>query len=60
MFAVRLSDKPIQDGVLIRGGKVLPEAVEAMKLLNGENEFGIKVHVIWPYIWNRICINMFI
>jgi hypothetical protein len=33
------------DGVLIRGGKVLPEAIEAMKLLNGQNEFNIKVCV---------------
>lgn len=31
------------DGVLIRGGKPIPEAVEAMKILNGQNEFGIKV-----------------
>jgi hypothetical protein len=31
------------DGVLIRGGKPLPEAIQAMKLLNGENEYGIKV-----------------
>ena len=31
------------DGVLIRGGKPIPEAVEAMKVLNGENEYGIKV-----------------
>ena len=31
------------DGVLIRGGKVIPQAVEAMKVLNGQNEFGIKV-----------------
>ncbi|MCJ1351398.1 MAG: hypothetical protein MMC33_001382 [Icmadophila ericetorum] len=35
------------DGVLIRGGKPIPEAVEAMKMLNGENEWGIKV----PYIF---------
>lgn len=35
------------DGVLIRGGKVIPEAVDAMKMLNGENEYGIKV----PYIF---------
>ncbi|KAF2087479.1 HAD superfamily hydrolase-like protein [Saccharata proteae CBS 121410] len=35
------------DGVLIRGGKVIPEAVEAMKALNGENEYGIKI----PYIF---------
>lgn len=31
------------DGVLIRGGKVIPEAVEAMKVLNGQNEYGIKM-----------------
>ncbi|KAL5890384.1 hypothetical protein ACKVWC_005593 [Pyricularia oryzae] len=35
------------DGVLIRGGKVIPEAVEAMKVLNGENKYGVKV----PYIF---------
>ncbi len=31
------------DGVLIRGGKPIPEAVEAMKVLNGQNEYGVKV-----------------
>ncbi|KAL9101011.1 MAG: hypothetical protein Q9187_009291, partial [Circinaria calcarea] len=31
------------DGVLIRGGKPIPEALEAMKMLNGHNEWGIKV-----------------
>ena len=31
------------DGVLVRGGKAIPEAVEAMKVLNGQNEFGIKM-----------------
>ena len=31
------------DGVLIRGGKPIPEAIEAMKMLNGQNEYGIKV-----------------
>jgi hypothetical protein len=31
------------DGVLIRGGKPIPEAIEAMKMLNGENEYGMKV-----------------
>jgi hypothetical protein len=31
------------DGVLIRGGRPIPEAVEAMKVLNGENEYGMKV-----------------
>ncbi|KAK4636015.1 hypothetical protein CLAFUW4_00318 [Fulvia fulva] len=35
------------DGVLIRGGRPIPEAVEAMQVLNGKNEFGIKV----PYIF---------
>ncbi|KAF1967190.1 HAD superfamily hydrolase-like protein [Bimuria novae-zelandiae CBS 107.79] len=35
------------DGVLIRGGRPIPEAVETMKMLNGENEYGIKV----PYIF---------
>ncbi|KAF3385891.1 hypothetical protein DPV78_012467 [Talaromyces pinophilus] len=35
------------DGVLIRGGRVIPEAIEAMKVLNGENEFGVRV----PYIF---------
>lgn len=31
------------DGVLIRGGEVIPEAIEAMKVLNGQNEFNVKV-----------------
>ena len=31
------------DGVLIRGGNPIPEAIEAMRILNGENEYGIKV-----------------
>lgn len=31
------------DGVLIKGGNVIPEAIDAMKVLNGENEYGIKV-----------------
>ena len=31
------------DGVLIKGGEVIPQAIEAMRVLNGENEFGIKV-----------------
>lgn len=35
------------DGVLIRGGRPIPEAIEAMKILNGENEYGMKV----PYIF---------
>ena len=31
------------DGVLVRGGNPIPEAIEAMKMLNGENEYGIRV-----------------
>ncbi len=31
------------DGVLIKGGEVIPEAVEAMKVLNGHNDYNIKV-----------------
>lgn len=31
------------DGVLIRGGRPIPEAVEAMKVLNGQNKYGIKM-----------------
>ncbi|KAJ5887905.1 phosphatidyl synthase [Penicillium taxi] len=35
------------DGVLLRGGNVIPEAIDAMKYINGENQYGIKV----PYIF---------
>lgn len=35
------------DGVLVRGGRAIPEAIEAMKVLNGENQYGIKI----PYIF---------
>ncbi|KAK3722509.1 hypothetical protein LTR37_002501 [Vermiconidia calcicola] len=35
------------DGVLIRGGRPIPEAVEAMQVLNGKNAYGVKV----PYIF---------
>ena len=31
------------DGVLIRGGEPIPEAIEAMKVLNGQNEYDIKM-----------------
>lgn len=31
------------DGVLVRGGRPIPEALEAMKVLNGENKYGIKM-----------------
>ena len=33
------------DGVLVRGGRAIPAAVEAMKVLNGANEYGVKVYV---------------
>ena len=32
------------DGVLIRGGDPIPEAIEAMRILNGENEYGVKMY----------------
>ncbi|KAI5860808.1 HAD-superfamily hydrolase [Durotheca rogersii] len=35
------------DGVLVRGGRPIPEAVQAMKVLNGENKYGLKI----PYIF---------
>jgi hypothetical protein len=31
------------DGVLIRGGKPIPAAVEAMKYINGANPYGIRM-----------------
>lgn len=31
------------DGVLVRGGRPIPEAIEAMKVLDGENEYGMKM-----------------
>jgi hypothetical protein len=31
------------DGVLIRGGRPIPEAIQAMKVLNGQNAYGIKM-----------------
>ncbi|CAG8145817.1 unnamed protein product [Penicillium salamii] len=35
------------DGVLMKGGQPIPEAVDAMKYINGENPYGVKV----PYIF---------
>ncbi|KAJ5582486.1 hypothetical protein N7535_001106 [Penicillium sp. DV-2018c] len=35
------------DGVLIKGGHPIPEAVDAMRYINGENPYGVKV----PYIF---------
>lgn len=31
------------DGVFVRGGKAIPQAHDAMKYINGENPYGIKV-----------------
>ena len=31
------------DGVLVRGGSPLREAKEAMRILNGQNEYNVKV-----------------
>ncbi|PON23644.1 hypothetical protein TGAM01_v207588 [Trichoderma gamsii] len=31
------------DGVLVRGGNPIPEAIEAMRVLDGENEYGMKI-----------------
>lgn len=31
------------DGVLVRGGRPIPEAIQAMKVLNGDNEYGIRM-----------------
>lgn len=34
------------DGVLIRGGKPIPAAIEALKVLNGQNSLGLKMSVV--------------
>ena len=40
------------DGVLLRGGEVIPEAITALEYLNGDNPSGIKV----PYIFvTNVC-----
>lgn len=31
------------DGVLVRGGEAIPQAITAIKILNGENEYRVKV-----------------
>lgn len=33
------------DGVLVRGGKPIPEAIKAMQVLNGDNEYGLQMYV---------------
>ncbi|KAF4123031.1 to phosphatidyl synthase [Geosmithia morbida] len=35
------------DGVLVRGGEPIPEAIEAMKMLDGENEWNVAVSHIF-------------
>ncbi|KAJ6186853.1 hypothetical protein N7519_001761 [Penicillium mononematosum] len=35
------------DGVLLKGGKALPESIGAMKYINGDNPYGVKI----PYIF---------
>lgn len=37
------------DGVLMRGGKAVPEVIEALEYLNGDNPYGIKVYVFVVY-----------
>lgn len=32
------------DGVLMKGGQPIPEAVDALKYINGENPYGVKVY----------------
>lgn len=39
------------DGVLIRGGKAIPEAIDAMKVLNGDNRYGIKMYELVPSLY---------
>jgi hypothetical protein len=36
------------DGVLIRGGQAIPEAVDALKYINGQNPYGVKMYVFLP------------
>lgn len=44
------------DGVLVRGGKPIPEAVEAMRVLNGQNEFGLQMYVLFlPLFFPAFC-----
>lgn len=31
------------DGLLVRGGQPIPAAIEAMKVLDGQNQYGVKV-----------------
>lgn len=40
------------DGVLIRGGRPIPEAIEAMQVLNGKNAYGVKMYVCSVWLSN--------
>lgn len=33
------------DGVLMKGGKPIPEGIQALRYINGDNPYGIKVYV---------------
>lgn len=33
------------DGVLVKGGEALPASIQAMRYINGDNPFGVKVYV---------------
>lgn len=35
------------DGVLMKGGQPLPEGIQALRYINGENPYGIKVYVFY-------------
>lgn len=35
------------DGVLMKGGQPIPEGIQALRYINGENPYGIKVYVIF-------------
>lgn len=34
------------DGVLMKGGKPIPEGIQALRYINGDNPYGIKVYVL--------------
>lgn len=38
------------DGVLMKGGKAVPEGIEALKYLNGDNPYGNKVYAFFFYL----------
>lgn len=35
------------DGVLMKGGKAIPEGIEALKYLNGDNPYGNKMYAFF-------------